>query len=434
MRYLIFYSFLLIISCSRQVDSNNAPIPDLASIEAIQIDSGFFLGPCEPTICINPANPDNVIAGSVLDNVYVSNDGGKSWTKNAMESSYGVFGDPVIRIDNEGRIYYAHLSNPTGRAYADPEFLDRIVIQRSDDKGLNWTDGSFTLPRTPKDQDKEWLAIDPDDHTVYISWTEFDLYSSKDPNDKSRILFSKSGDLGDSWTYPVVLSQLEGNCLDDDQTTEGAVPAVGPEGQIYVAWSYDENIYFDRSYDKGESWMKEDILVSDQPGGWTYDIPGIMRCNGMPICAVDRSSGPHKGTVYINWSDQRNGTDDTDIWLSRSTDDGTSWSDPVRVNDDLPGKHQFFCWMDIDQSTGYIYIVFYDRRNFDDETTDVFLAYSSDGGKSFKNTKINKSSFKPNNAVFFGDYNDISAHEGRVRPIWTQLDGPKLSVWTALIN
>ena len=82
MRYLIFYSFLLIISCSRQVDSNNAPIPDLASIEAIQIDSGFFLGPCEPTICINPANPDNVIAGSVLDNVYVSNDGGKSWTKN----------------------------------------------------------------------------------------------------------------------------------------------------------------------------------------------------------------------------------------------------------------------------------------------------------------------------------------------------------------
>ena len=411
MRFLIVPFCLLVFSCTRKTDLIKAPVLNTASIEAIQIDSGFFLGPCEPSICINPANPNNIVAGSVLDNVYVSNDGGKTWNESKLKSSYGVYGDPVIRIDQEGRIYYAHLSNPTGGAYSDPEFLDRIVIQKSEDDGLNWTNGSFTLPRTPKDQDKEWLGIDPRDNSVYIAWTEFDLYSSAAPEHRSRIVFSKSTDHGETWSPPVKLSQKEGNCLDGDQTTEGAVPAIGPDGQIYVAWSFDEKIYFDKSYDRGNTWLEDDIVVTDQPEGWAYTIPGIMRCNGMPICGVDRSESKHKGNVYINWSDQRNGTDDTDIWLSVSKDEGDTWSEPVRVNDDEPGKHQFFCWMDIDQSTGYIYIVYYDRRAHDDETTDVYLAYSSDGGQSFENIKINKTSFKPNTAIFFGDYNDISVHE-----------------------
>jgi len=49
--------------------------------------------------------------------------------------------------------------------------------------------------------------------------------------------------------------------------------------------------------------------------------------------------------------------------------------------------------------------------------------------------KISEKPFTPtNNGVFFGDYNNISAYNGRVRPIWTQLDDRTLSVWTALID
>lgn len=425
---------LLLSACNNSIKSA-LQVPNPLQIgEAVMIDDGKFFGPCEPTISISKTNPDIVVAGAILDRVYRSEDGGRSWTKNKMKSEYGVYGDPVVRSDFNGHFYYAHLSNPDGRPFVDTSFLDRIVIQKSIDSGQNWNGGTFTLPRSPKDQDKQWLAIDPIDNTVYITWTEFDLYASKKPADKSRILFSKSVDQGQSWSYPIILSEKEGDCIDSDQTTEGAVPSVGPQGQIYAAWSYDEKIYFDKSYDKGETWLENDIVVADQPEGWDYEIPGLQRCNGMPITAVDRSSSPHNGTIYINWSDQRNGPDNTDIWLSKSTDEGDTWSKPIKVNNDKANKHQFLTWMALDQTTGYIYIVFYDRRHHDDNTTDVYIARSTDGGESFDNQKISKKSFLPNASVFFGDYNDISAHQGKVRPIWTQLDNTGLSIWTSIID
>ena len=403
-------------------------------IQAIKIDQGTLYGPCEPSIAINPTNPDNIVAGAILDRVYFSDDGGVTWEKDKLRSSYGVYGDPVIQADYQGNFFYAHLSNPNGRAYADTSFLDRIVFQKSTDGGISWSDGSYTLPRSPKDQDKHWLAIDPKTNDIYVTWTEFDLYDSPLEEHRSRILFSRSTDTGEKWTDPVVLSQREGDCLDEDNTTEGAVPCVGPDGQIYVAWAFNEKIYFDKSYDKGKTWLEEDLIVSDQPEGWVIDIPGLSRCNGMPVTAVDRSDSPYKGTIYVNWGDQRNGIDDTDIWIAKSENEGESWSEPIRVNNDVPGKHQFLSWMDVDESTGYIYVVFYDRRAHEDFSTDTYLAVSKDGGTSFENIKINDTSFIPSASVFFGDYNDISVIDGRVRPIWTQLNKGKLSIWTALID
>jgi len=430
--FLVFFSLL---ACSQKPIKEilTAPVYD-EPIQAILIDVGKTFGPCEPSIDINPTDTDNMVAGSILDKVYVSNDGGYNWKKDKLKSTYGVYGDPVVRCDDKGVFYYAHLSNPGGGIFRDSSWLDRIVIQKSTDKGKTWNDGSFTLPRTPKDQDKQWLAMDPDEGNIYVTWTEFDLYNSKLPADKSRILFSKSIDQGESWSYPFMLSQFEGDCIDDDQTTEGAVPCVGTSGEVYVAWAFDEKIYFDRSFDQGQTWLDEDIVVTDQPGGWTFNIPGIFRCNGMPITEVDRSGGNYNGRIYVNWGDQRNGQDDTDIWIVYSDDKGSTWSSPTKVNNDNTNKHQFFSWMDVDQTTGFIYVVFYDRRNHDDKTTDVYLATSIDGGLTFSNVKINSESFIPTSNVFFGDYNDISAYDGRVRPIWTQLTAGKLSVWTAIIN
>lgn len=435
---LCFWVGLFLTSCNREAGQlASQTLTPVLQTKNIKIDSSTtFTGPCEPSIAINPKNTENIVAGSVLNFVYVSNDGGKSWSKEELKSSSGVYGDPVVRADFEGNFYYSHLANPTGKAWQDEEFLDRIVIQKSSDNGKTWNDGSFTRPNNPKDQDKQWMAIDPNDNTLYMTWTEFDLYNSKKTEDHSRIQFAKSTDQGATWSVPKSISQFEGNCLDDDQTTEGAVPSVAANGELYVAWCYDEKIYFDKSTDQGENWLTEDVLVSDQPGGWSYNIPGISRCNGMTITEVDQSTGPHSGTIYINWSDQRNGENDTDIWLSKSTNQGASWSTPKRVNDDPAGKHQFFTWMDVDPITGYIYIVFYDRRNdlHDKNETEVYLAYSKDGGENFTNLKISESPFTPQLGVFFGDYNDISAYNGVIRPIWTRQEGFKLSVWTALIN
>lgn len=169
-----------------------------------------------------------------------------------------------------------------------------------------------------------------------------DEYFSPNPNDSSYIMFTRSTNGGQSFSNPFRICEVAGDAIDSSNTVEGAVPCVGPNGEIYVSWSGPLGIVFDKSTDGGLTWLDNDIFVTTQPGGWTFSIPGMMRCNGFPVTTCDISGGPNNGTIYINWSDQRNGSDDTDIWFIKSTDGGNTWSSVKRVNDDPPGKHQFF--------------------------------------------------------------------------------------------
>lgn len=392
--------------------------------------------PCEPSIAVSVKDPNILVGGAVLNHIYRSTDGGFTWERQGVRSAYGVWGDPCIVSNSKGDFHYLHLSDPTGRNWSSDEILDRIVCQTSTDKGKTWGNGTYMGLAHPKDQDKEWAAVDLRNDQLYATWTEFDKYNSKDfPKDRSRILFSRfNGEGASQWTEPIVLSELEGNCLDGDSTTEGAVPAVGPEGQLYVAWSFDEEIHFDRSFDGGRTWLDKDLRVSDQPGGWDIDIAGVGRCNGMPVTGCDVSMGAHRGRIYVNWADQRNGSKDTDVFLAYSDDHGNTWSDPIRVNDDKKGAQQFLTWMSVDPVTGSVYIVFYDRRDYNDTRTDVYLASSNDGGVTWLNERISESPFDATGGVFFGDYNNISAVDGVVRPIWTRQEGKETSIWTAIIN
>jgi hypothetical protein len=385
--------------------------------------------PEEPTICINPKNTQEIFAGSNLNHVFFSADGGLTWVQEQLTSTYGVWGDPCIIVDTAGTFYYFHLSNPP-----QGNWIDRIVCQRYDTVVSAWTPGTYMGLNGTKAQDKEWAVVDPRNNNIYVTWTQFDDYGSSDPNDSSMIMFSRSFNRGDTWSPALRINKVAGDCIDSDNTVEGAVPTVGPNGQIYVSWSGPLGIMFDRSLDEGVTWLEEDIFVSDQPGGWDYSIPGIMRCNGLPITCCDISNGPYRGNIYVNWTDQRNGPTDTDVWFVKSSNGGDTWSLPLRVNDDPPGKHQFFTWMTIDQVTGWIYIVYYDRRNYNDNQTDVWMAVSKDGGDSFFNFRISESPFVPVSSVFFGDYNNISAHNNVVRPIWTRLHNSQLSIWTAIID
>ncbi len=131
-------------------------------------------------------------------------------------------------------------------------------------------------------------------------------------------------DAGQNWSNAITINQVPGDCIDSDNTVEGAVPAVGPNGEVYVSWSGLQGIVFDRSLDGGQTWLDNDIFVSNQPGGWDISIPGLYRCNGMSVTVCDLSKSPRRGTIYINWADQRNGSNDTDVWLTRSTDGGNT--------------------------------------------------------------------------------------------------------------
>lgn len=396
-----------------------------------QNGTGRFV--CEPTIAINPRDPDNIVAGSVLDNVYYTKDGGVTWTKAKLVSPFGVYGDPSLIADSRGNFYYFHLSDPTGGTGGyETEKLDRIVVQKSTDGGETWSEGESIGLNHPKDQDKEWATTDTHGN-LYVSWTQFDTYGDSDPGCHSNILFSMSKS-GKKWTEPVVISATPGDCLDGDSTTEGAVPTVTIDGKVFVAWSNQGRIFLDRSFNGGDRWLMNDIEVAGQAGGWDMNIPGHDRCNGMPVLMTDKSKSPYRGSLYLVWADQRNGEGDTDIWFTRSLNFGDNWATPERVNDDGAGKHQYLPWMAVDPSTGYIYIVYYDRRNYDDNQTDVYLAWSVDGGASFKNKKISEKPFIPQDDKFFGDYNNISAQDGIITPIWTRMDNGKTSVWTAIIR
>jgi hypothetical protein len=147
----------------------------------------------------------------------------------------------------------------------------------------------------------------------------------------------------------------------------------------------------------------------------------------------DISNSPYRSYVYVVWSDQRNGATDTDIFMAKSTNGGTTWSAPIRVNNDNTTRHQFFVWSAIDPSTGHLWFVFYDRRNTTGAATDVFVAKSTDGGTTFENFKVSESSFTPTSGTFFGDYTNIAALNGNIYPIWMRLQS-SLSVWMTTIQ
>ena len=90
--------------------------------------------------------------------------------------------------------------------------------------------------------DKELLR---DEFYLSLSFTEYQ-YNNTDI------------DFGETWSAPLRLSQVAGDCIDDDNTVEGAVPAVGPNGEIYVSWAGPVGIVFDKSTDGGKTWVKED--------------------------------------------------------------------------------------------------------------------------------------------------------------------------------
>jgi hypothetical protein len=408
----------------------------IAQYPVITIDpgDGGSFPPCEPSIAISPKNPDHIVAGAILDKVYRSEDGGETWTIDQLESRYGVFGDPCILAGPRGDFYYFHLSDPAGKGWMDASLLDRIVVQRSRSKGKRWNKGVGIGLNGDRDQDKEWGSVDLRNGNIALTWTEFEKYNSNEEEDSTLILFSTSDRKAKKWSKPVRINKYAGDCKDGDLTVEGAVPSYGPNGEIYVAWAWNETIWFDRSLDGGKTWLENDIPATSIVGGWDQAIPGVMRANGMPVTKCDLSDGGNKGTIYINWTDQRNGIDNTDVWLVSSSDGGLNWTDPVKVNNDDSERHQFFTWMDVDPVTGHIYIVFYDRRSTEGVDTEVYLAVSRDGGKSFENIKISDKAFTPTPYVFFGDYNNISAYDSRVRPIWTVIEEGKLKIKTALVD
>ena len=421
--------------------------------QVIKVTDADAINPAEVSVAINPKNPDNIVGASFQigrpprpragSYTYVSTDGGKTWKTIPVEDPKGLSqGDDAVSFASDGTAYHAHLSFVGIRVAKPPRAESGILVEASKDGGLTWNESVPAINHinsvTPF-EDKPGIVVDnaadsPHKGNVYLAWTRFDTYGSSDPECHTQIYFSRSTDSGQTFSMPFRISDTGGDCRDSDNTVEGAVPAVGPKGEVYLVWAGPLGLVFKKSLDGGLTFGKDRVFQS-MPGGWDFSVEGLERANGMPVTGVDLSGGPNKGTLYVNWIDARNG--DPDVFIAASRDGGETWSAPVRVNDDplKNGKAQFFTWMSVDPIDGSVNIVFYDRRDTEGAQTKLILARSVDGGRSFVNYKIDAPPFTCDPRVFFGDYSGISAYNGHVVPIFMHFaEGQKLAVSVALFH
>jgi hypothetical protein len=206
-------------------------------------------------------------------------------------------------------------------------------------------------------------------------------------------------------------------------------------GDLYCFWAtpnlntnIEDHIAFSKSVNGGGAWSAPVNAVTINGIRGTLP-PFYIRTHSFPSAAIDRTGGSRDGYIYLCWA-QKNllpAGSDADICFCYSANGGSSWSTPVRVNDDAinSGKNQFLPRMTVDQTTGKIGIVFYDTRDFiNNDSCFTYLAVSYDGGTSFVNIRVSTIAQRPNPLTgysdgYFSDYNGIAGLNDSFYAMWT---------------
>ena len=404
------------------------PLPPAPSAYVVTITPPGLTG-AEPAIAVNPRDPRQVVGAAQRWAAY-SDDGGRSFTPVKVPADDAAsFGDVSLAFDDQDRVYLAYLSiqrNGSPGYWGHGPGGNGIYVLRSPDGGRSWDPTPVAIKRwrgdepgvTLEDMPRIWSdtgARSPYRGNLYVAWIEWQLT-------QSLILYSRSTDGGRSWAPPLRISTRAGLPRDDNGAVVGPIGSVAPDGTQYVVWNEGLNITLAVSRDGGRSFApsRPVVDVAAPYFGGASGIPGLTRAMGFPQVAVD----PRRGTLYVTWSDYRNG--DVDVFISRSADRGRSWTAPMRVNDDPvhDGADQFLQWLAVDPSDGSVNVQFYDRRaDPANRRTRVTLARSDDGGRRFRNYAWTSTDFDGDNA-FLGDYEWLAACDGRVFGIWAEVAPP----------
>lgn len=397
----------------------------------------YFFG--EEYIKINPKNTNQIVAGimasyspltTIMGYCYSSNSG-LTWGSGPITCSFAQPGsDPVIAVDTNGIFYYICCAN---WQVPGPN-LDQLLIFKSTNGGANWDGGTGFAYNAPGMDDMPMAWIDrshssPYGNYIYVTMSLYDSLGSMHPTDSCRVVICHSSDGGVTFTPTVNVSKVAGTARCDNSSPEGISPCTGENGEVYVVWPLNEKVYFNRSTNAGVTWLENDIFVCTQPGGWMGGWP----YNWSPVVACDISNSPYRGTVYICFVDYRNGANDKDVWLVKSTNKGNTWSGLKRVNNDGAGNMQFLPWICVDDVTGYVWVVFYDTRGNTTSLANAYVARSTDGGNTFQNSKISTTPMYT--GYWFGDYISIDAYNNKVRPLWTKpLQSNMAEIYSTIID
>ena len=392
----------------------------------------------ENSIFINPENEDELLNsnnstdwdGSTANSLFgaddrSSEDAGVSWAGEIDGTGKVNMGDPSVAIGLNGWWYVGKINNDFGQSVA-----------WSTDQGVTWHDVVVsTVPSPGQDiLDKNHLCIDnsltsPFQGRLYDAWTNFISLSPY----YDQVQVSRSVDNGLTWNTPLAISPG----VAAGSFCQGVNLQTGPGGEVYGTftvydtWPGDESaIGFAKSLNGGSVFTPATRIINNIKGIRTSGTAKNMRVNSFPSMTVDISNGSHKGNIYIIWANIGfpgvNTGSDIDVYMLRSTDQGSTWSAPIKVNQDATGlgKQHFFPWISCDPVSGNLCVIYYDDRNVSSTTCETWISYSNNAGDTWTDMKVSDVAFTPTPipglaVSYFGDYLGVNSRNMMAYPVWT---------------
>ena len=373
-----------------------------------------------PGFAVNPADPRHVvmidedfIAGQC--DFHTSFDGGRTWASEGHLTVPSDFADPpCVTYDSGG---YAHFNKSvvwgtgqnvyttfashrgpkqrpeTGTAAGEG---DSVLVNRSTDGGRTWERAVVAIQGARDSRPfiiRPGIAVQPrpqGDKLYVVGWyvvNPLNMGAQGGAGDR-RAVVASSEDGGRTWSAPVEAQ------APDEKVREITPPVVGKDGSVYIAWRNRDDpaaaphpIVVAKSSDGGVTWTRTPINdATPAPAG----IPAPTGNAGFPKMAAD----PATGNLYVAYIGFDFG--DLDLIVQRSTDNGATWSRPLRVNDDPRGNGVRQLAPDISVApNGRVDVVWFDTRtNLPSPiiprpagTGDIYYASSSDGGATFSGNR-----------------------------------------------
>jgi hypothetical protein len=333
-----------------------------------------------------------------------STDGGATFTDmgELPTNTNGDAGDPVLVRDNvSAAVYLATLSLG----------LPNVVqVFKSTDGGATFGVPVNACPGfTGGDLDKDWMAVDnaagAGQGTVYLVIRDF--------GSNNGIRLTKSTNGGATW------GPSNGTAIVSGDTVQGAWVAVGPDHAVYVFW-YDgaspQHIYVRKSTDQGNTFGPTITVATLATTGIDGDLGLGFRTNAFPQAVVNPIN---PNFLYATYADKGSSPDRCNIYFTQSLDGGSTWSTPVKVNDDATTRDQWQPALAIKPNGSQLFIGWYDRRNDPGNSLiDTYGAIAAISGPTVTfrpNVKITTASFPAVYNVdpaiasdYMGDYDSAS--------------------------
>ncbi len=358
-----------------------------------------------------------------------SSDGGRTFTDGGdipPVKGGANLGDPDLAVDRKGNFYFSQIA-------LDDKGIAFIGVSKSTDGGRTFSppvNASRSVSGPDSFTDKEFITADATgrryDGNIYVSWTHFTANSA-------TIMLARSTDGGRTFEKPIALSQ-------PDHDVQGSIPRIGPKGEVYVAWEdfSAPGIHISKSTDGGRTFGADgvdNVLVT--PIEFIGKQAPPATCQGRRILNGFIDAGfefpslaisPVNGEIYIVFDSNPPGPDQSDVYFTRSSDGGQSWSKPVRLNDDHTTTDQFMPAVTV-APNGTVAAIWYDRRNDPANLKlDIYMAVSPDGGRTWQpNQRITTASsdvppLSPNfdsvRPCYMGDYIHLAADMQNIYSVW----------------